>query len=351
MRVVHFIVRMGLLSAGLTAAALAAPLLLRGEVTREYLPMVELVDSVALYRMPEDAMSMVIEVRGSLPGDKEGFAPSKREWGLVWDTDSTLTSGSYVSLNSFRTNHGDPTDRQGLRATFGTLGSTPGSVSTQHTDIVTGVNDTGAPNTLIVELSDTMARIFAGNSRLSPVATMRRNRECGNLWGIRANSRWKSTLIVTESEPNPASQLQTDWTRDSLENYLNRSTDPCEGIWRYLDRVNDPALGRPGGAYLLATVSDGRDGYDVIYLDGARVWASRWKPLMVKGHLSPTGFAGEYDLTWYDATMCAATTARDECSATLTPSALLEVRFPLHATTLRFAREGVGKSADGGEGL
>lgn len=315
--------------------AVWAGLAAHAEVTREYLPEVTLTDSVMLRPMPVDARSMVIEVRGALVNDREGFNPSGQEWGVVWDTDSALSTGSFVTLSNFRSNYGDATDRQGLRVTVGSFGD---SDSSTVKDIFDGVNDTAAPNSVIVELTDTAARVFAGNTRMTPVCVLpRASRSATMAWGIRSNARWESSLIVTETEPDPAKDLITDWTEEALDAYLGASSDPAEGKWRHFDRTNDPALGRPGGNYLLATVSDGHGGYDILYLGGAKVWASRWKPLMLKGHLSPTRFPGEYDLTWHDATMRPATTARDECSATLTPSTLLEVRFPLHATTLRFA--------------
>lgn len=313
-----------------------AGLAVHAEVTRQYLPQVTLTDSMMLRPMPADALSMVIEVRGALINDREGFNPSGQEWTVIWDADSTLANGSYATLASFRSNYGDATDRQGLRVTVGhSHDDAPAIVK----EIFDGVNDTAAPNSVIIELTDTTARIFAGNTRMTSVCTLPRLalRTTPAVWGIRANARWESSLIVTETEPDPAKPLLTTWTEEALDAYLASSTDPAEGKWRHFDRSNDPALGRPGGNYMLATVSDGNGGYDILYLAGAKVWASRWKPLMLKGHLSPTRFPGEYDLTWHDATMRPATTARDECSATLTPGTLLEVRFPLHATTLRFA--------------
>lgn len=319
----------------LSLLAVGAGLSAHAEVTRQYLPEVTLTDSMMLRPMPVDALSMVIEVRGALINDREGFNPSGQEWGVVWDADSAFSTGSFVTLASFRSNYGDPTDRQGLRVAVGhSHDDAPAIVK----EIFDGVNDTAAPNSVIIELTDTTARIFAGNTRMTPVGVLpRATRIPAPVWGIRANARWESSLIVTETEPDPAKPLLTPWTEEALDAYLASSTDPAEGKWRHFDRSNDPALGRPGGNYMLATVSDGNGGYDILYLAGAKVWASRWKPLMLKGHLSPTRFPGEYDLTWHDATMRPATTARDECSATLTPGTLLEVRFPLHATTLRFA--------------
>lgn len=318
----------------------ALPLLLtlagaaHAEITREYLPDIELRDSTLLRPMAADAKSMVIEVRGSLPDDKDGFTPSGQCWDVVWDADSALTSGSFVSLSSFRSNYGDATDTQGLRVITGSLSEPDAAVTT---DILKGVNETAGPNTVIIELTDTTARLFAGNTRLTSIGTFRRGEPGGALWGIRCNARWRSSLIVTETEPDPATPLLTAWTPKKLDEHLSTSKDPAEGRWLHFDRTNDPAKGRPGGNYLLATVSDGDGGYHILYLDGAKVWASRWQPFMLKGHLSPTRFPGEYDLTWHDSTMKPLTTARDECSATLTPDTLLEVRFPLNATTLRFA--------------
>lgn len=123
-------------------------------------------------------------------------------------------------------------------------------------------------------------------------------------------------------------------TADSLESYLSASVDPLECHWRYLDRDTDQRLLNLGGDYRLATVSRGDGGYDIVYLGGARVNSSFWKPLMIKGRLMPTRFAGHFDLVWYDAYGKPVDIATN---ATIESEAIMRLDFPLQGGTVRFA--------------
>ena len=141
----------------------------------------------------------------------------------------------------------------------------------------------------------------------------------------------------TEISMAPESVLATSWTRESLADYLSRSTDPVEGYWEYLDRKNDPQYARLGGRYVMAVVKSAVDSerYDLVYLSGAETLASRWSPFMLKGHLIPTVFQSHYDLHWYDSTFEPITT---DVHASITDNAILTLSFPLLKTVLRFSK-------------
>lgn len=124
-------------------------------------------------------------------------------------------------------------------------------------------------------------------------------------------------------------------TEAELDAYLQASTDPREGYWVYLDRDTRPAHCTLGGDYRLATVGDGRGGYDIVYLSGAGLHAAAWAPLRLKGHLRPTAFISNYDLEWIQPD---GTVLSTDCSAELTDGALLTLRFPTASATVRYRK-------------
>lgn len=122
---------------------------------------------------------------------------------------------------------------------------------------------------------------------------------------------------------------------EDIEAYLSASDDPCECYWTYFDRNTDPLRANPGGLYTLATVSDGAGGYYILYIDGATVNNDFWRPLQVKGRLTPTVFQGHYNLLWFDSYGEAMT---QEQSAAIENASLLTLNFPLYGAVIRFSR-------------
>lgn len=143
-------------------------------------------------------------------------------------------------------------------------------------------------------------------------------------------------MFVAGCSGIPSVPPVTDYTIGKLRERFSRSSDPVEGFWRYFDRQNDPAYARPGGEYTLALVNNGRRGeYDIVLVDGARVYADKWRPMMLKGQLRATVFNGHYDLSWIDASFEPMTS---DIHATIEDGALLTLSFPLYKTTLRFSK-------------
>lgn len=124
-----------------------------------------------------------------------------------------------------------------------------------------------------------------------------------------------------------------------LGEYLSASSNQSERVWRYLDRDTDARVLNLGGEYSLATVSNADGGYDIVYIDGARVNGAYWKPLKIKGRLLPTVFVNHYDLIWYDAYGHA---IDRETSADIENGSILKLNFPLYGGSVRFAAE-IGK--------
>ena len=128
--------------------------------------------------------------------------------------------------------------------------------------------------------------------------------------------------------------LQTEWTREALDEYFAQSADPVEGYWQYLDRDMDDEWLRLGGRYTLATVQS-VNGYEIIYIDGAKVKKSLWNLGMLKGHIFKTIFTGNYDLFWIDATM---EPIDDEAYATIENGVILTLNFPTYKSQVRLSK-------------
>lgn len=126
------------------------------------------------------------------------------------------------------------------------------------------------------------------------------------------------------------------WNLEQLQDHFKASNIAIEGFWQYLDRDNDERYARPGGKYTLAIVkSTYADGFDILYIDGAKVNQPNWHPCMIKGRLKPTIFKNHYNLEWYDSSM---KLMNDEQSASIEQSSILTLSFPLYKTSLRFSK-------------
>ena len=143
--------------------------------------------------------------------------------------------------------------------------------------------------------------------------------------------------LILETEITPEQQLATQWSEELLTEYLlGESHSPIEGIWEYMDRENDSRIAQLGGNYRVGVVANSvQGGYDIIYLDGARVNAGKWHAGMRKGRLMPTIFDGQYRLEWYDATFEPIST---DTYAELTQSALLTLQFPTLSASVRLSK-------------
>ena len=139
--------------------------------------------------------------------------------------------------------------------------------------------------------------------------------------------------IVARVKHDTTHDLATTWTESSIEEYLSTSSDLLEGYWVYLDRNLDDSRARLGGRYTVAIVGNG-DGYDIIYIAGAKVNAVQWQAGMLKGQLQPTPFVGNYNLIWYDSLK--APMSEDDYASLDAQSGILTFHFPIHKSLMRF---------------
>lgn len=132
----------------------------------------------------------------------------------------------------------------------------------------------------------------------------------------------------------PAPEYSRFRTMDALNAYLAGSSDPNEGIWRFLDRSTDRTKAQLGGRYSLALVRNDEGGYDIIYLSGAT--EGDWQPLRIRGHLTPNGFVNNFELEWLDS--YGVKTPAESYATVDTQEGIMTLVFPLLNSRIRLAR-------------
>ncbi len=182
-----------------------------------------------------------------------------------------------------------------------------------------------------IEISDGTMRIVAGASQPTEVATIPLNLSGISSFGF-ASSPGGEILISDIS----FSRLVPDiFTAPSIASSdKEHEPDPIEGTYEIFDRTFDESLLKLGGEYKLA-VAKNHDRYDIVYISGARINGNRWKTGMLKGILTPTSFAGIYNLEWFDAegeSLSHSITAQSGYGGTLT------LQFPYHSSTIRLRK-------------
>lgn len=196
-----------------------------------------------------------------------------------------------------------------------------------------------AYNTLSIRCEGSRLAIGGGADAISPLADVEiPSAFTVNSVKLQSVGEAHVSLFTVEQCATPRHAQPTAWTGARLKEYLSRSRDPYEGVWRYFDRQNDPDYALPGGTYTIATVranphSDSQ--YHIIYLSGADVNANHWRPYMLKGTLTRTIFSEQCDLKWFDSDFVEIT---DDISAEIKDGAILTVAFPLYRTLMRFAK-------------
>lgn len=142
--------------------------------------------------------------------------------------------------------------------------------------------------------------------------------------------RLNETRMKTTASDSP-------WTdEENLRDYLKNSYDNIEGYWQLLDRSLEETLLKPGGDYRLAIVK-AADGYDIIYLDGARINKNEWHRGMIKAHLSPTGIENIWDVSWTDSMFGV---MDNEIKAALEQPGTISFQFPYQNSGFRLQKTG-----------
>lgn len=251
-----------------------------------------------------DGRCSAVEARVSLSSARPGKAAS---WTLSWGTDSVIVE---FDCRNMVDGVGEPS----VRVRCGNYSSPASSM-----------NFNGGWNSLAVEWGKSGgARILAGESQLEPVMEIENlsRPDSGQLSVSSPYGKLKVCDLIAETDDADLSGLMTDCDPYELE------------VWEYIDSTESSSA-LLGGNYKLG-LQKTSDGYDLIYLDGARVNSSAWYPGMKKATLISRGFQNHFLLTWIDST---GRTIPGEHFAVLDPlDSVLTLTFPAFPITVRFTK-------------
>ncbi|MBE6316954.1 MAG: hypothetical protein E7078_10010 [Bacteroidales bacterium] len=275
-----------------------------------------------------------MSIKNPMTGDKTPVTST--QWGLVFNYDDM---GDYCAVVLSCDNSAPYDDITDSRTMLVSIIQRCGQevIQLAQTTLSKGVSLEDEMNTLCVDVNEQTVTVSIGKNELQQVLEVPVKRgggmvQVGYLVGPGARTAIERAVLTIENEKQVAAT--TLWTVASLDEYLAQSADPVEGYWRYLDRDMQDEWLRLGGRYTLAIVRSD-DGYDLIYIDGAQVKKSMWEPGMLKGHLTPTHFTGNYDLMWIDATM---EPIDKDAYATVENGIILTLNFPVYKSQVRLSK-------------
>ncbi|MBD5207342.1 MAG: LysE family translocator [Bacteroidales bacterium] len=191
-------------------------------------------------------------------------------------------------------------------------------------------------NAFSITLAREKLSFSAGNRKYRPILSSIPCREGIDSIGfvIYPGGAIEVDWIALEPRPTPEDFEITRFGDPNVRHtYFSRSTDPKEGIWSILDHTYDDAILPPGGDYRLAMVR-ADDGYQLIYLDGARVNSDLWGQGMIKARLHESGLSNTYNVEWIDAD---GQLIQGEVKARY-ENPVLTILFPGQKTTIRMQR-------------
>ena len=285
------------------------------------------------------AISKAIEVRAS--SAIKNKADASTSYGVAWGINCDGSMYQAILNSSHHSEYDDIAYNPSITLTLKRIDTDGHSHIIMTKSLTKRVDIEQCHNTLSVEINCQTGDvdILAGNKMPQIVAEQTISPAEAQLGlGIVAISRPDFDVIVSEQVSDKSTNLQTSWTTNTIDSYLSElpEDDTIEGYWQYLDRNNDSQYCRLGGKYRVAIIANSLGGYDIIYVSGADVSASEWKPGMLKGRLEPTKFKNHYNLIWIDSML---NHQSDECSATLEQGSILRFDFPLLNSSMRFYKE------------
>jgi len=276
-------------------------------------------------------------IKDSKTGSKTTLTSTS--WGLVFNYDEQGNYYAVVLECDNSTPYDDITDKRTMKVML--VDHTNGQTSVvAQTTLDKGVSLEDGMNTLSIDIDEHRVKVAIGRVDhlwvVLETSSLRHPAEAvavGYLVGPGARVAIECAALTIYND-NQVADLQTEWTREALDEYFAQSADPVEGYWQYLDRDMDDEWLRLGGRYTLATVQSDY-GYDIIYIDGAQVKKSLWRPGMLKGRITKTIFTGNYNLYWIDATM---EPIDDEAYATVENGVILTLNFPTYKSQVRLSK-------------
>lgn len=176
--------------------------------------------------------------------------------------------------------------------------------------------------------------VMAGPGRLDYVGKIPYS---GYVDSIEVTSVYDVTLCRHTSLYLPAPDIPHLYDKEeAIAEALASVTDPRCGIYRFFDEDVETTIAVKGGYYRLALLPAENGGYNLVYIDGARVKRDKWTAGMLKAWLEPTPFVGTYTLYWTDSD---GNTLDDMSPYATLEGALLTVVFPIQKAKFRFVKE------------
>lgn len=294
-----------------------------------------LADSTALIQLPAQATAATLEIRFTMPGKRPDRSVS-----LLWNV---ADSANYSAATLYYGRDGFDNTFDHDFATLTVRRVTAGTDSlllSQRIEAAYAIP--AAENAFAISLTagaTSLLSLLFGHPLPEEVADVADGFDPALPVGIAAVGALSLSLVVTDVElPAEEGIAAAVYSPEEIERLIAGADAASPvGIWEYLDRDTDNVRARSGGRYRVAVVpARGSEGFDIVYLGGAEVNPSAWRPGMIKGRLRPTPFAGHFDLMWVDSSL---TPLRDDTHASLdTSNAILTLSFPLLNSSLRLYR-------------
>lgn len=195
-------------------------------------------------------------------------------------------------------------------------------------------------NSLAVTLTDGNFEVSGGRSKLEHIANIPVSGIfCVDSVSLSAEGTAEVRDFYLEQCNKLPRATPTKWDRQNLFSHLKHSKDSTEGLWYFYGRDTEPKYAHPGGYYTLAIVrNDSAESldYDILYINGAEVNASHWKPFMLKGGLKRTTFNDAFDLIWYDADFIE---MNRDIYVNFLDYETLDISFPIYKAKFHYARQ------------
>lgn len=249
------------------------------------------------------------------------------KWAIVWESDSAKVSAK-VSRESF------VDDISGCMVRVSIDRETDGKSETLAEQQFTVGNKSLSMRLLCDSYS---SRLFVDSDNEIDIYPCFRPGNKGEIYYSSGDKRLPKKMWAGTDE-YPAARKSRFADKEQLLRYLESSTDPTEGIWRYLDRDLSGDGVRLGGRYLVA-IARGREAesYEIIYLGGGEDHYSLWNELDIKGMMYATNFTGIYVVEWLDSTRNSH--SKDEEVNGRLDGGVLKINFPLTESSIRLGIE------------
>ena len=163
-----------------------------------------------------------------------------------------------------------------------------------------------SPIRLALEIDEGEAILRAGKTDLRPMASLPWHAASIDSIGLQIGQGCRLRLddisLLAEDEAPTVAIPDSIADMESLTEYLAESDDPSEGFWHLHDYDIDDDYIRLGGDYRLAMIANTEDGYDLLYISGAKTNPGLWHTLDLKARLTPVaGDSEAFDIIWIDA--------------------------------------------------